>query len=175
VKVAILGGSFNPPHQGHINLSLEAKRLMNFDQVWWLPTKQNPFKKIKSEDFDIKLQKCCEITQNHPDIIVKDYEKFLNSNISIDLIRKIIKLYPENDFHWLMGADSVIDFHLWEEWQEIINLTDLIIGNRDGYFKKAKKSIAYNYAKDLGKCCFLRINKLDISSTKIRNKNHANR
>lgn len=169
MKIAILGGSFNPPHQGHINLSLEAKRLMNFDQIWWQPTRQNPFKKIKSMDFDLKLQKCQEISKNYPEIVVKNDEQDLKSNISIDLIRKLIKLYPENKFFWLMGADSVINFHLWEEWQEIIDLMSLIIGDRDGYHDQALDSIAYNYAKNLGKVHFLKINKINISSSQIRN------
>lgn len=171
MKIAILGGSFNPPHQGHINLSLEAKKLMNLDQIWWQPTRQNPFKELKSEDFDLKLQKCLKITQNYPNIIVKDDERGLKNNISIDLVRKIIKLYPQNDFFWLMGADSIIKFHLWEEWQEIINLMHIIIGDRSGYYDQAKNSITYNYAKDLGRINFLKINKMDISSAAIRSKN----
>ena len=168
MRIAILGGSFNPPHQGHLNLSLEAKRLMNLSQVWWQPTKQNPFKKLKSEDFDSRLQKCYQIVKNYPEIIIKDDERHLSSNISIDLIRKLIKSYPENQFFWLMGADSIIDFHLWEEWQEIVNLTGLVIGDRGSYYGHAVNSVAYKYAKSLNKCQFLKIDKVDISSTEIR-------
>ena len=81
---------------------------------------------------------------------------------------KFLEKYPNHEFYWLMGADSIIDFHLWEEWQEIINLTNLIIGNRDGYFFKARKSIAYQYAESSNKCVFLRIKKVNISSTELR-------
>ena len=168
MKIAILGGSFNPPHIGHINLSLEAKKLMHLDQIWWQPTKQNPLKKVKSKDFDSKFQKCLEITKNYPEIVVKNDEKNLKSNISIDLIRKLIKLYPKNEFFWLMGADSITEFHLWEEWQEIVNLTGLVIGDRGSYYGHAVNSVAYKYAKSLNKCQFLKIDKVDISSTEIR-------
>jgi len=84
------------------------------------------------------------------------------------LIRKLIKSYPENQFFWLMGADSIIDFHLWEEWQEIVNLTGLVIGDRGSYYGHAVNSVAYKYAKSLNKCQFLKIDKVDISSTEIR-------
>jgi len=172
MKIAILGGSFNPPHIGHINLSLEAKKLMHLDQIWWQPTKQNPLKKVKSENFDSKFQKCLKITKNYPEILIKNDEKNLKSNISIDLIRKIIKLHPDNEFFWLIGADSITEFHLWEEWQEIINLVDIIIGDRGNYYQQAIESIAYNYAKKLGKMHFLKINKIDISSSEIRKINN---
>jgi nicotinic acid mononucleotide adenylyltransferase len=71
-----------------------------------------------------------------------------------------------------MGADSIIDFHLWEEWQEIINLVDIIIGDRSDYYQQASQSISYNYAKDLGKIHVLKINKIDISSSEIRKINN---
>lgn len=170
MKIAILGGSFNPPHQGHINLSLEAKKMMDFDQIWWQPTRQNPLKTIKSIDFDLKIQKCQEITKNNPEILVKNDELSLKSNISIDLIRKLIQKYPKINFFWLMGADSIIEFHLWEEWQEIINLVDLVIGDRENYYNQAINCPAFNYAKKLNKVHFLKIKKLNISSSEIRNK-----
>jgi nicotinate-nucleotide adenylyltransferase len=176
MRIGILGGSFNPPHLGHVYISLQSAKRQKLDQIWWLPAKQNPLKQdilLKSlpNNFKNRLNLCQQITKNYPKILVKDLEKDLSSIYSIDLIKKIIKQNSQHNFFWIIGADNILKFHLWKSWQKIIELTPLIICNRDNVFYLATKSKAFLFAKKLQKVCFLKIKKLNISSTKIRKNN----
>jgi len=173
MKIGLLGGSFNPPHQGHLHISLEAKKRLNLDQVWWLPTKQNPLKKEKNCAFDERVKLCDKLIDKTPKILVKSYEKKLNTVYTIDLLKRIIKKYPSHKFFLIMGADSIINFHLWKNWKEIIQLMPLLIFDRDNDFNLAKKSRAWLYNLKINgkKSHFFKIKKVNISSTKIRENN----
>jgi nicotinate-nucleotide adenylyltransferase len=171
MKIGLLGGSFNPPHQGHIHISLEAKKCLDLKQIWWIPTKQNPLKAMVNGQLLMvnRVEGCLEITKNYPQILVKDLEKNIPSVYTIDLLRKIIKENPQHQFFWIIGADNVLQFHKWKNWREIIKLVPLIVCDRDEFFYKAVKSKAFLYAQKMGKIEFLRIKKSPESSTKIRN------
>ncbi|MCE3255192.1 MAG: nadD [Rickettsiaceae bacterium] len=188
MKIGLLGGSFNPPHKGHIHASLLAKICLQLNQIWWLPTKQNPFKSDK-KDFDQRMNWCLEITKNHPEILVKDEEKNLPSLYSIDLLEKIINQYPQDEFFFIIGADNIVNFHQWHRWQEIAKLVKLIVIDREDFFEKVKESEAYLYYQKLDllklvdcknlpekiqpekfRCYFLLGDKCNISSTEIRNR-----
>ncbi len=168
IKIGLLGGSFNPPHLGHIHISLEAKKRLGLQQIWWIPTKKNPFKSEVVEFF-VKIKNCQQITKNHPRILVKDLEKNI-SIYTVDLLRKIIKENPNQQFFWIIGADNILQFHKWKNWREIIKLVPLIVCDREDFFYKAVKSKAFLYAKKLNRIEFLKIKKSPESSTKIRNK-----
>jgi nicotinate-nucleotide adenylyltransferase len=167
MKIGLLGGSFNPPHQGHIHISLQAKKKLQLQQIWWIPTKRNPFKSEVGEFFD-KIKNCQKITKNYPQISVKDLEKNI-SIYTIDLLRKIIKENPHQQFFWIIGADNILQFHKWKNWREIIKLVPLVVCDREDFFYKAVKSKAFLYAKKMGMIEFLKIRRSAESSTKIRN------
>jgi nicotinate-nucleotide adenylyltransferase len=187
MKIGLLGGSFNPPHLGHIHISLEAKKRLNLNKIWWVPAKQNPFKEVFSCRSLVvsRLKLCEEITKNYPQILVKDLEnnnrhckeqlvatrqsRKVNIVYTIDLLKKIIKQYPKHQFYWIMGADNILQFHKWKDWQEIVKLVPLIVCDREDFFYHAVKSKAFLYAKKIGKIEFLRIKKSPESSTRIRN------
>jgi nicotinate-nucleotide adenylyltransferase len=174
MRIGLLGGSFNPAHLGHLYISLEAKKRLNLKQIWWLPAKQNPLKKIKNSAFEKRFSECQKITENYSDILIKDYEKKLAGNYSIDLLKTIIRQHRRHKFFWIMGADNLAQFHQWRNWQEIIKLTPLIVIDRDNYFNRATKSKAAIYARKLensglgSKLHFLKIKKNPQSSSKIR-------
>jgi nicotinate-nucleotide adenylyltransferase len=170
MKIGLLGGSFNPPHLGHIGISKEALRLLNLDQIWWLPTKQNPLKSQKPDNFDKRFTLCQEISQNEPKIIIKDTEKQIKSNFFIDLLTNITKKHPKDNFYLLIGSDNLINFHQWHKYQDILSLTKLAIIEREGHHQQALESItATSNQKD--RLIFLKNNKYNISSTKLRTTN----
>ena len=186
MKIGLLGGSFNPPHLGHTNISLQSLKRLKLDQIWWLPNKQNPLKKnvpdlssfekklsTKSlaNNFQNRFNLCLQITQNHPKILVKDLEKKLPSIYSIDLIKKTIRQNPNHQFFWIIGADNILQLHFWKNWQKIIELVPLIICDRGDVFYRATKSKAFLFAKKLQKVSFLKIKKSPLSSTQIRKNN----
>jgi nicotinate-nucleotide adenylyltransferase len=175
MKIGLLGGSFNPAHSGHLYISLQAKKRLGLKQIWWLPNKQNPLKKITNSTFEKRFNQCLKITKNHPGIIIKDDENKLPSFYSIDLICRIIQKHPRQKFFWLMGADNIRQFHLWHNWQKIIRLMPIVIIDRENFFAQASRSRAALYAKKLenggfkARYRFLKIKKSPLASSKIRN------
>ena len=115
-KVGLLGGSFDPPHKGHLFISFEAKKLLKLDEVWWIVTPQNPLKILKPASYKERLNNCKNITRNYP-IHIKEIEKKIGSDYSYKTINYILNHYKNIKFFWLMGADNLINFHKWQKWQ----------------------------------------------------------
>ena len=140
-KIGLLGGSFDPPHKGHLFISLEAKKILKLDEIWWLVTPKNPLKISKPAGYEERLDNCKKITRNFP-IKVQEIEKNIDADYSYKTINYILKHYNNIKFFWLMGADNLINFHKWEKWQKIFNNMSIVIFRRHGYNTKALKSIA---------------------------------
>jgi len=140
-KIGLLGGSFDPPHKGHLFISLEAKKILKLDEVWWLVTPKNPLKISEPASYEERVFNCKNITRNFP-IKIQEIEKNIQSDYSYKTINYILKHYNNIKFFWLMGADNLINFHKWEKWQMIFNNMSIVIFRRHGYNNKALKSIA---------------------------------
>ena len=140
-KIGLLGGSFDPPHKGHLFISLEAKKILKLDEVWWLVTPKNPLKISEPASYGERVDNCKKITRNFP-IKIQEIEKKIHSDYSYRTINYILKHYNSIKFFWLMGADNLINFHKWEKWQKIFNNMSIVIFRRHGYNNKALKSIA---------------------------------
>ena len=140
-KIGLLGGSFDPPHKGHLFISLEAKKILKLDEVWWLVTPKNPLKISEPASYVERVHNCKNITRNFP-IKIQEIEKNIQSDYSYKTINYILKHYNNIKFFWLMGADNLINFHKWEKWQMIFNNMSIVIFRRHGYNNKALKSIA---------------------------------
>ena len=150
-KIGLLGGSFDPPHKGHLFISLEARKILKLDEVWWIVTPQNPLKISKPATYNERVRNCMNITRNYP-INVKEIEKKIGSNYSYKTINYILHHYKNIKFFWLMGADNLVSFHKWQKWQKIFDNMSIVIFKRHGYNTKALKSIAskkYLYSKVL--------------------------
>ena len=182
-KIGLLGGSFDPPHKGHLFISLEAKKLLKLDEVWWIVTPQNPLKILKPATYQERVSNCKNITRNYP-INIKEIEKKIGSNYSYKTINYILHHYKNIKFFWLMGADNLISFHKWQKWQKIFNNMSIVIFKRHGYNTKALKSIAskkYSRTRILGtkinhgdfsklpSWTIIENKEIKISSTEIRN------
>ena len=181
-KIGLLGGSFDPPHKGHIFISLEAKKILKIDEVWWLITPQTPLKISKPATYSERVYNCKKITKNFP-IKIIEIEKKIGSKYSYETIKFLCQYYKNIKFFWLMGADNLIHFHLWQKWQLIFNDISIVIFKRHGYNIKALKSIAFKRFKsskitkinfinsDFNKTpswCFIENKEINISSTEIR-------
>ena len=140
-KIGLLGGSFDPPHKGHLFISLEAKKILKLDDIWWLVTPQNPLKISKPATYEERVNNCKNITRSFV-IKIKEIEKKIDSDYSFKTINYILHHYKNIKFFWLMGADNLINFHKWEKWQKIFNNMSIVIFRRHGYNTKALKSIA---------------------------------
>ena len=146
-KIGLLGGSFDPPHKGHLFISLEAKKILKLDEVWWLVTPKNPLKISEPASYVERVNNCKNITRNFP-IKIQEIEKKIHSDYSYKTINYILKHYNSIKFFWLMGADNLINFHKWEKWQKIFNNMSIVIFKRHGYNTQALKSIAAQHFKN---------------------------
>ena len=183
-SIGLLGGSFDPPHKGHLYISLEAKKLLNLDEIWWLVTPQNPLKIDKPESYQNRIKNCKNITKGKP-IIISELENKIDSKFTFQTVNYIKKHYKYIKFFWLMGADNLIDFHHWQKWREIFNDISIVVFKRHGYNNKALKSIASKtysqykiienpihkfYFKQTPSWIWLANKEIKISSSEIRKK-----
>ena len=140
--MGLLGGSFNPAHDGHVYISETAIRHLGLDEVWWLVSPQNP---LKSTDgmapFEDRLGSALDMARN-PKIRVSDFEQQLNGSYTANTLAALCESYPEVDFVWLMGADNLIQIRNWYQWQDIFNTLPVAVFDRPGYTFKALGSYA---------------------------------
>ena len=166
-KIGILGGSFNPPHDGHIKISTEAKKKYKLEKVIWAITKRNPFKKKSSLSLNKRIYLCKKISSSHKFINTRYYENLIRSNRTINLVNFLKKRFIGCELYFIMGADNLIDFHKWKRWREISSKCTILIFDRKGYKSRSLKSKSY---KKLGKKVinFIKFKKVNISSSQLR-------
>jgi nicotinate-nucleotide adenylyltransferase len=148
-KIGILGGSFNPAHRGHRDISLTALRVLALDEIWWLVSPQNPMKSnADMGDFRDRMASAKKMTR-HPRIKVSDFEVKINESRTAAMLPRLIESYPDCRFVWLMGADNLIQFPRWHKWQYIIDTVPIAVFNRPGYTYRALNGlIAHKYSKN---------------------------
>lgn len=119
LRVGLLGGSFDPPHAGHLHISTWALKEFGLDQVWWLVSPGNPLKKHGPAKLEKRMAACRALVQ-HPRIKVTDIETRLGTRYTAETLDKLLGLYGGVRFVWLMGADNLVSFHKWDRWDQIM-------------------------------------------------------
>ncbi len=129
-RIGLLGGSFNPAHDGHLHVAETALRRLRLDGVWWIVARGNP---LKSEhgSFDDRLASARTVACT-PGMHVTDIERQLGLTYTVDTLAALQAAEPEAHFVWLMGADSAANFHLWKDWQTIAARVPIAIVSRPG-------------------------------------------
>src|SRR5687768_13009394 len=123
MRIGLLGGSFNPPHEGHLHISKVALRRLKLDCVWWIVTPQNPLKgRSETMHYQDRLELCRVLTRRHPRIVVSDIERQTGTTRTIFTLDRLGKAFPTTKFTLLGGTDLMFQFHLWYRWK---NLADL--------------------------------------------------
>jgi nicotinate-nucleotide adenylyltransferase len=145
MKIGLLGGSFNPPHEGHRLASLIALRRLNLDCIWWLVTPGNPLKQNSDlPALATRLQACTKLA-HHPAIFVSGVEAEIGTRFTYDTLRYLTQRCGSVDFVWLMGADNLATFHRWYRWRDIARLMPLAVIDRPGSTLRATHSQAALY------------------------------
>jgi len=142
MRIGLFGGSFNPPHEGHLHVGRMALARLRLDHLWWLVTPGNP---LKEHDGLASLEKRLEAARRlarHPRIAVTDVEAQLGVRYTIDTIRELRTRCPTVSFVWIMGADGLASFHRWGHWREIARLVPIAVIDRPGLTLKAMRSTA---------------------------------
>lgn len=117
--IGLLGGSFDPAHEGHAHITREALKRFGLDQVWWLVTPGNPLKSQGPAPLEQRLKQAQSVMQ-HPRVKVTQIEAHTGTRYTAETLEALITLYPGVRFVWLMGADNLADFHRWERWEWIM-------------------------------------------------------
>ena len=166
-KVGILGGSFDPPHIGHLYISQIALKKLKLDKVIWMITKKNPLKQKPLLSIKSRIQLSKSIIGYEKKIIVEYLDDIIKSKNTFDLLNYLKNKNKKINFFFLMGADCLIDFHKWKNWKKIPLLAKIVVFARSGYTTKLLNSVA---SKKLEKNDWMYINskKINISSSLIR-------
>lgn len=117
--VGLLGGSFDPPHPGHVHITRHALRRFGLDQVWWLVSPGNPLKPEGPAPIAARMQAAHAIMR-HPRVIITDIEARIGTRYTAQTLERLQAIYPHVRFVWLMGADNLAGFHRWDRWEEIM-------------------------------------------------------
>lgn len=183
-RIGLLGGSFDPPHEGHVSISLAALRRFDLDALWWLVSPGNPLKPNPPAPLEQRL-KASRALLGHPRIKVTDLETKFSTRYTAETLKMLMKKRPIAKFVWLMGADNLAQFHLWQDWQWIIENVPIGVLARPGERLSARMSktgriyrenrLSGRASRLLGRCdapawCFVNVPMSDASSTEIRSR-----
>ena len=119
MRIGLLGGSFDPPHAGHVHITTWALRAFRLDQVWWLVSPGNPLKADAPANMARRIA-AAEALLTHPRTRITDLEARVGTRYTAETLEAIGLRYPGVRFVWLMGADNLRSFHRWERWDEIM-------------------------------------------------------
>lgn len=119
-SVGLLGGSFDPAHDGHAQITLEALKRFQLDQLWWLVSPGNPLKRVGPAPMRRRLEQARSVV-SHPRVHVTDLEAQLGTRYTSQTLSRLSEAFPGVRFIWLMGADNLAQFHHWQNWQRILD------------------------------------------------------
>ena len=131
LSIGLLGGSFDPAHEGHLYISDVARKALKLDYVWWLVSPGNPLKP-EPDALAVRLSRARLVASRHPFIRVTDIEQRLRTRYTVDTVKALTRRFPGARFVWLMGSDNLEQFHRWRCWAEIVALVPVAVIERPG-------------------------------------------
>jgi len=141
-RIGLMGGSFNPPHDGHLLVSRLALRRLGLDRLWWLVTPGNPLKETAGLPSLAARMAAARATAKDPRIAVTGFEAEIGARFTHDSIAWLVRRAPSVRFVWIMGADNLRQFHLWRRWLDIARLVPIVVVDRPGSTLRALNSHA---------------------------------
>ncbi|MBL3567148.1 nicotinate-nucleotide adenylyltransferase [Rhodovulum sulfidophilum] len=182
MRIGLLGGSFDPAHEGHAHITRTALKRFGLDRVWWLVSPGNPLKAEGPAPMARRLA-AAEAVMQHPRVAITDLEARIGTRYTAETLARLMRLYPGVRFVWLMGADNLISFHRWERWRWILDNVPVGVLARPGQGVAARRARAAltheRYRLDPTDAalladsqppawCYLNMPMVDLSSSEIR-------
>lgn len=134
LRIGLLGGSFNPAHEGHRYVAETAIKQLHLDYVWFLVSPQNPLKSSNGmAPLEKRMASARAIAKGDRRLIVSDVEQAMQSRYTNDTVRVLCSRFSEVQFFWLMGSDNLEQFHRWQHWQDILAQLPAAVILRPGY------------------------------------------
>ena len=137
LRIGLLGGSFNPAHEGHLHISRLALQRLGLDYVWWLVSPQNPLKPVDGMAPLAERLRGAVRAARHPRIRVSAIEARLGTRYTVDTLAALRRHFPATCFVWLMGADNLTEIVRWREWSRIFHLVAIAVFDRGSYAMRA--------------------------------------
>lgn len=133
-RIGLYGGSFNPGHEGHRHVALEALKRVRLDAIWLMVSPGNPLKDGSDmAPFDARLESARDLADCHPRLFVTDVEARLGSRYTAQTLDLITGSMPRTRFLWMMGADNMQQFGQWFRWRDIARKLPIAIFDRPAY------------------------------------------
>lgn len=180
--IGLYGGSFNPAHSGHVHVAKEALKRLGLDEVWFLVSPGNPLKPTSGmAPYEARLQSLKMVVDDHPKMVVSELETLLGTRYTVDSVRALTYELPGTNFVWLMGADNLVSFDRWHQWEKIAESLPIAVFDRTGYalsgfasglarrFAKFRTSPEHFDATRTPHWTFVTIPRHPASATEIRN------
>lgn len=146
-RIGLLGGSFDPPHAGHLHITRWALRSLGLERVWWLVSPGNPLKARSPAALERRIAAGRALV-DHPAVAVTGIEARLGSRYTADTLAALMARYPGVRFVWLMGSDNLAGFHRWQRWQWIMENVPVGVLARPGEQLRAGLSPAARRYRD---------------------------
>jgi len=182
MTIGLLGGSFDPAHEGHAHITREALKRFRLDRVWWLVSPGNPLKGRGPAPMAERIARA-RVVMDHPRVVITDIEARLGTRYTAETLQRLRALYPGVRFVWLMGADNLSQFDKWQDWEWIMRNVPIGVFARHGARLSARGSRAadeYAHARVLARdavrlarlappaWCYLDVPMVNLSSSAIR-------
>ena len=139
--IGLLCGSFDPAHKGHAHITREALKRFGLDRVWWLVSPGNPLKEHGPAPLEKRIVRARQVMQ-HPRVEVTGLEAQLNTRFTAETLAALKVRYRGVRFVWLMGADNLAQFHMWQDWRQIMQSVPVGVLARPGERISARMSRA---------------------------------
>lgn len=181
-RVGLLGGSFDPPHAGHVHITLAALKRFRLDQVWWLLSPGNPLKTAGPAPIGRRMAAARRL-MDHPRVVISDFESRVGTRYTAQTLQALMARQPGVRFVWLMGADNLATLHHWQNWRWIMDNVPIGVMARPGDRISARTSPAANRyerwrlrgrasavlaGQSAPAWCFINLPMVDQSSSRIR-------
>ncbi len=141
-RIGIMGGSFNPPHEGHVLITQTALRRLRLDAVWWVVTPGNPLKSHNDLPSLDDRMTACRAMMHQPRVRITGFEQALGTPFTAATIAYVQRRYPLVHFVWIMGADNMAGLHRWQQWRSIVARLPVAVVDRPGWRHRAVASVA---------------------------------
>ncbi|CAN1724031.1 putative nicotinate-nucleotide adenylyltransferase [Hyphomicrobium sp. 1Nfss2.1] len=141
-RIGVMGGTFNPPHEGHALVATTALRRLKLDQLWWMVTPGNPLKSGNGLPPLAERLAASRRLVTDPRIAVTGFEEGLGQSYTYATLTHLTGRMPGVHFVWVMGADNLASFHRWRRWREIAELVPIAVVDRPGWRFRALASPA---------------------------------
>lgn len=180
MKIGIMGGSFHPIHMGHLMMSEYIRSTLDIRKVIFIPTGTPPHKQEFTVEGDHRLSMVELATLHNPHFFVSDIEiKRKGTSYSVDTVRELMKIYPEDEFYFFLGSDIILDLKGWKKFDKLAQYTKFVVAIRPGFEKitleKIEEEVAYLSETYGAEFQIMETPRYEISSTDLRSRIRNNK